>query len=49
MTVDFGGNLSRVPDKLPREREGKRRDTVDDNEGVADDCGLDGGGTAGND
>ena len=43
------GELFRVADELFGEREGERRDAVDDDEGVADDGGLDGGGAAGDD
>lgn len=49
--VEIGGvpDLGRVLDEAFSEAEGERGDLVDDEEGIADDCGLDGGGAAGDD
>ncbi len=44
-----GPDLGRIVDEALGEAEGERGDLVDDDEGVADDCGLDGGGPAGDD
>ncbi len=48
--VWLGGQISgRVADEAFCQSEGERGDAVDDDEGVADDGGLDGGGAAGDD
>ncbi len=44
-----GPDFGRVPDELPGELEGEGGDAVDDDEGVADERGLDGGGSGRND
>ncbi len=49
IAVDFSGNLLRIPDELLGELEGEGGDAVNDDEGVADERGLDGGGAAGDD
>ena len=47
--VGLGGDFGWVADEAFGEGEGEGGDFVDDDEGVADDCGLDGGGAAGYD
>ena len=47
--VGVGGDLGRVPDEGFGELEGERGDLVDDEEGIADECGLDGCGAGGDD
>ena len=47
--VGHVGELGGVFDELSGEGEGERGDAVDDDEGVADDGGLDGGGAGGYD
>ena len=45
----MAGELGGVADEAFGEGEGEARDAVDDDEGVADGGGLDGGGAAGDD
>ena len=47
--VDVGGDFLGIPDELLGELEGEGGHAVDDDERVADERGLDGGGAAGND
>jgi hypothetical protein len=47
--VGCGGDLGGVADEAFEDGEGERGDAVDDDEGIADGEGLDGGGAAGDD
>src|ERR1035441_5945380 len=47
--VDHGGDFGGVADHAFDDGEGERGDAVDDDEGIADGEGLDGGGSAGDD
>ena len=47
--VGLGGDFGGVADEALEDGEGERGDAVDDDEGIADGEGLDGGGAAGDD